>query len=91
MIHFVRRVAVAFAAVALVGCSTVDSTNVEYKSASKAPPLEIPPDLTTPARDERHEIPDINPTGTATFPPIVRSAPAHRRPGRPEFSRMWTS
>jgi len=67
MIHFVRRVAVAVAAVALAACSTVDSTKVDYKTASKLPPLEIPPDLTTPARDERHEIPDINPTGTATF------------------------
>ena len=33
--------------------------NVDYKSAGATlPPLEIPPDLTTPARDNRYAVPE---------------------------------
>jgi outer membrane protein assembly factor BamC len=70
MTRFARRAAAAVAAVALAGCSSTgffDSTSADYKSASKLPPLDIPPELTTPARDERYEIQDISPTGTTTF------------------------
>jgi outer membrane protein assembly factor BamC len=41
--------------------------SVEYKSAGKLPPLEIPPDLTRPGRDDRYQVPDVAPGGTATF------------------------
>ena len=53
----------------LAGCggSLLEGQKVEYKSAGKLPPLEIPPDLTTPTRDNRYQVPDINPKGTATF------------------------
>src|SRR5437899_2767627 len=34
----------------LAGCGTLfDSAKVDYKSEKKLPPLEVPPDLTTPA------------------------------------------
>ena len=54
----------AFAAtVALLGaCSTatdlLEGKRVDYKSAGQLPTLEIPPDLTTPARDNRYVVPD---------------------------------
>lgn len=54
----------------LAGCSgsvIPESKKVEYKSAGKLPPLEIPPDLTQPTRDERYVVPDVNVKGTATF------------------------
>jgi outer membrane protein assembly factor BamC len=41
--------------------------SVEYKSAGKLPPLEVPPDLTRPGRDDRYQVPDVAPGGTATF------------------------
>ncbi|HSD43118.1 MAG TPA: outer membrane protein assembly factor BamC [Burkholderiales bacterium] len=41
--------------------------SVEYKSAGKLPPLEVPPDLTRPGRDDRYAVPDMSPGGTATF------------------------
>lgn len=54
---------------ALTGCATptIESKKVDYKSAGKLPPLEIPPDLTSPSRDERYTVPDISPRGSATF------------------------
>jgi outer membrane protein assembly factor BamC len=56
---------------ALAGCSTasniMESKKVDYKSAGKLPPLEIPPDLTAPTQDDRFAVPDIAPKGSATF------------------------
>ena len=46
----------------LGACSTASSLlegkKVDYKSAGQLPSLEIPPDLTTPARDNRYVVPD---------------------------------
>ena len=48
----------AFAlALALAGCESMTFSlgkKVDYKSASSTPPLEVPPDLTTPAYDDRY-------------------------------------
>ena len=60
--------ALAILAVAVLGsCSTatnlLEGKKVDYKSAGQLPPLEIPPDLTTPTRDNRYVVPD---TGKST-------------------------
>ncbi len=60
----------AAAALAVAACSgniLPEPKKIEYKSAGKLPPLEIPPDLTQPSRDERYAVPDTTPRGTATF------------------------
>ena len=44
-----------------------EGKKMNYKSAGKLPPLEIPPDLTSPGSDERFVVPDISPSGSATF------------------------
>jgi len=57
-------------AVALAGCSVMESKKIDYKSAGKAPArasLEVPPDLTAPAADSRYAVPDVSPKGVATF------------------------
>lgn len=55
-------------AIALAGCSVLpESRKIEYKSASKAPTLEVPPDLSQIARDDRYLVPDAAGKGTATF------------------------
>ena len=58
------RTAAAVAALALLvaGCSSTDglldgSSRIEYKTATKLPPLDVPPDLTAPARDDRYQVP----------------------------------
>ncbi|GAB2180631.1 outer membrane protein assembly factor BamC [Denitratisoma sp. agr-D3] len=47
-------------AAGLAGCSSslLESKKIDYKSAGKLPPLELPPDLTAPSRDERFTVPD---------------------------------
>lgn len=60
----------AFVAVAVVaaGCTmSFESKKIDYKSAGQLPPLEIPPDLTAPTRDDRYAVPDISPKGSATY------------------------
>lgn len=55
-------------AIVLAGCSVLpDSRKIEYKSASKAPTLEVPPDLSRIVRDDRYLVPDVAGKGSATF------------------------
>ncbi len=55
----------------LAGCGgniLPESKKIEYKSAGKLPPLEIPPDLTQQSRDERYVVPDVSSSkGAATY------------------------
>jgi len=60
--------ALSLLAVALAGCSLLpDSRKIEYKSAGKAPTLEVPPDLTQVTRDDKYLVPDAAGKGSATF------------------------
>jgi outer membrane protein assembly factor BamC len=53
---------------AIAGCSgTIESKKIDYKSAGKLPPLEVPPDLSQPTPDDRYAVPDVSPSGTATY------------------------
>jgi len=52
-------VVTAAAAAVLSGCSWFsDSSSIDYKSAGTLPPLEVPPDLTAPQRDNRYAVPE---------------------------------
>ena len=59
----IRKVLAAGGLVLLVACGSLDK-GVEYKSAGQLPPLDIPPDLTTPSRDNRFVLPDAAKSGT---------------------------
>jgi outer membrane protein assembly factor BamC len=62
------RVFVACAsALVLAACGGVESKKIDYKSSGKLPPLEVPPDLTQPTRDDRYAVPDSSAKGTATY------------------------
>jgi len=55
---------------AIAGCSwdsLFEGKGVEYKSATKLPPLEVPPDLTKPGSDNRYAVPDLPTSSTATY------------------------
>ena len=51
------RVAVLGLGLALAGCSVLESDRIDYKSATKAPQLVVPPDLTQLSRDNKYAIP----------------------------------
>ena len=70
----VLRLAFCGLGLALVGCSSlsdlgIESKKIDYKTAAanRAPTLEVPPDLTSPTRDDRFAVPDTVGKGTATF------------------------
>ena len=77
MNRFVLRASLCSMALVLAGCSGgfslsdigIESKKIDYKSAGKvkAPSLEVPPDLTSPTRDDRYAVPDTVGKGTATF------------------------
>ncbi|MDR1889058.1 MAG: outer membrane protein assembly factor BamC [Zoogloeaceae bacterium] len=56
---------------ALTGCAgniIPETKKVDYKSASsRVPSLEVPPDLTQVARDDRFAVPDFSGKGSATY------------------------
>ena len=56
-------------ALSLAACSgtLIESKKIDYKSAGKAPTLEVPPDLTSPSRDDRFAVPDTAGKGSANF------------------------
>src|SRR3989338_8154912 len=54
----------------LVGCNSfgLGSKRIDYSAgAAQVPALEVPPDLTTPASDERYRVPQGNDEGVATY------------------------
>ena len=76
-----KRVAVLMSVLLLGSCAGVNEWlegRVEYKQASTLPPLEIPPDLTSPTRDNRYVVPE---TGTSTA--TLSGYQAERRDAKP--------
>ena len=71
-------------AMVLAACSSIglESKKIDYKSAAsiKVPTLEVPPDLTSPGRDDRFAVPDTAGKGSATFSAynVERASPQAR-------------
>jgi outer membrane protein assembly factor BamC len=65
--HAARTVALTAVALSLAACTTVfESDKVDYRSAKKAAPLDIPPDLTQLQKDNRYAVPDGRGVATAS-------------------------
>jgi outer membrane protein assembly factor BamC len=81
-----RIAAAASVAIALVagGCKTasdlLEGKKVDYKSAGSLPSLEIPPDLTTPSRDNRYAVPETG-RSTATLSGYQADRSQQPKPG----------
>jgi outer membrane protein assembly factor BamC len=72
-----KLVVAALAATAISGCSWFsDGSSVDYKSAGTLPPLEVPPDLTSPQRDNRYAVPDGRSSATLSGYEAERRDPA---------------
>jgi outer membrane protein assembly factor BamC len=74
------------ASLVLGGCSVTetlnDATRIDYRSAARKPPLDIPPDLVTPRGDDRFAIPDRGGAGT-TFSEFSRGQAQRPAAGAP--------
>ena len=46
------------------GCGLLDSRKAEYRSVQKSKPLDIPPELTAPAKDDRYTVSEASSKGT---------------------------
>jgi outer membrane protein assembly factor BamC len=53
--HF-SKLAIVGTAIALSACSALETDKVDYRSTTKAPSLDIPPDLTQLSRDSRYTV-----------------------------------
>ena len=52
----------------LGACSmSLEQKKIDYKSAGKAPSLEVPPDLSAVSQDDRFAVPDTSGRGSATY------------------------
>jgi len=60
----IRKLLLTATAAVLSACAS--DTGIDYKKAGTLPPLEVPPDLTSPARDNRYAVPD-NARSSATL------------------------
>ena len=82
---------VAAAALAVLSACASDS-GVDYKKAGTLPPLEVPPDLTAPARDNRYAVPDTGRSATLSGYQAERRDQPARAAGAgnvlPEVERM---
>ena len=89
------RVSAALASLLVGACANLSEDTlqgkVDYKSAGTLPSLEVPPDLTSPARDNRYVVPETG-KSTATFSGY-QAERREQRPGSssallPEFDRL---
>ncbi|MES2249835.1 MAG: outer membrane protein assembly factor BamC [Pseudomonadota bacterium] len=53
----ISRFALLALVASLAACSVLESDKIDYKSAGKAPTLEVPPDLSQLSRDNRYAVP----------------------------------
>jgi outer membrane protein assembly factor BamC len=95
MMRHVPTALAAALALALSGCGSMDAAKVDYKTEStkKLPPLDVPPDLTTPGRDDRFVIPDTGkPSGATTLSAYDAERKAGPKPGTtpvlPDFDKV---
>ena len=85
-----RRVTIPYMVLALsltiTGCKLIpESKTIDYKSAGKLPPLDIPPDLIKPAIDERYAIPELASSGSTTFSSYNSERGKQAQPGNASF------
>ncbi len=81
MIMKTSNIALGFIAISLlVGCGSMfERKQVDYKAgAVQAPSLEVPPDMTTPATEQRYAIPGADGTQVAKYSDFSRDKAAEQ-------------
>ena len=82
----VSRAALVAIALGLAGCSVTetlsDLTRIDYKTATRGPRLDVPPDLVTPRGDDRFALPERAGAGT-TYSQFARGVEQRPTAGGP--------
>ena len=75
--NLIARWGLAGLVFALSACTVLEGEKIDYKSAGKAPTLEVPPDLTQLASDSRYTVPGtpVSANTYQTAQPAARSVP----------------
>lgn len=55
---------VLLASLLLVGCGLLDSKKADYRSVQRSKPLDVPPELSAPAKDDRYTVSEAGSKGT---------------------------
>ncbi|MEJ8855508.1 outer membrane protein assembly factor BamC [Variovorax robiniae] len=71
----ISRLALLGLVTSLAACSAFEPDKIDYKSAGKAPTLEVPPDLTQLSRDNRYALPGA-PVSANSYQAGIANAPA---------------
>lgn len=74
-LNTISRFALLALVASLAACSVLESDKIDYKSAGKAPTLEVPPDLSQLSRENRYAIPG-NAVSANAYQAGVANAPA---------------
>jgi outer membrane protein assembly factor BamC len=74
-LNSISRLALLGLITSLAACSAFESDKIDYKSAGKAPTLEVPPDLTQLSRDNRYALPG-GPVSANSYQAGIANAPA---------------
>ena len=73
--NHISRLALLGLVTSLAACSAFEPDKIDYKSAGKAPTLEVPPDLTQLSRENRYALPGA-PVSANSYQAGIANAPA---------------
>lgn len=59
-----RRCVLLLLPIAVVGCGVFESKKVDYKSVQRNKPLDVPPELSAPGKDDRYAVSELGSKGT---------------------------
>jgi outer membrane protein assembly factor BamC len=74
-LNTLSRFALLAVVASLAACTILDSDKIDYKTAGKAPSLEVPPDLTQLSRDNRYAVPG-GPVSANSYQAGLASSPS---------------
>lgn len=83
----------ALAALLVSGCSVLQEEKIDYKSARPGKSLEVPPDLSQLARDQRYQVPgtEVTASGFQNAQPVANADTATNQIGKVRIERSGSA
>jgi outer membrane protein assembly factor BamC len=91
-VNHMTRLALVGLALSLSACSVLEGDKINYRSATKGPGLEVPPDLTQLNRDSRYALPGTAVTASSfqATPQSTTSSVSPQKTGDAQLQRVGT-